>query len=313
MLVYIKPLSVFPELHSDTVFGALMYSISQLYPEKVEEMIEEFKNNPPFLLSSPFPYTFNEGKIVRFYPKILLKQKLLDEELFDNVKKYKKIKYIEENIFYMIIRGEISEEDIIKNLDDYAHDNGFLRSKDYKISFSRTVIPNNSINRITNMSDEIFYTSGMEFKKNMGLYFYVKFNDESYIPIVKSSLKFLKDRGFGGNISVGKGQFDYEITDEDVKTLDGDAKFFINLSRFIPSDSDLEKIGNSSLYEIASKRGRSSSGEIKKQIRFFKEGSIFPVYADTYGCIVDVGSDNSPSIEYGFAFPLNTKIDLGGV
>ena len=32
MLIYIKPLSTFPKLHSDTLFGALTSAISELYP-----------------------------------------------------------------------------------------------------------------------------------------------------------------------------------------------------------------------------------------------------------------------------------------
>ena len=56
MLIYIKPLSVFPELHSDRLFGAIFSAISELYPEKLNEIIENFEdNNPPFIISSAFP------------------------------------------------------------------------------------------------------------------------------------------------------------------------------------------------------------------------------------------------------------------
>ena len=41
MLIYLEPLSLFPELHSDTIFGALTYAIKELYgEEKVKEMRE---------------------------------------------------------------------------------------------------------------------------------------------------------------------------------------------------------------------------------------------------------------------------------
>lgn len=55
MLIYLKPLSIFPELHSDTLFGAITYAISQLYPEKVDEMVKSFEDEPPFIISSTFP------------------------------------------------------------------------------------------------------------------------------------------------------------------------------------------------------------------------------------------------------------------
>ena len=40
MLVYLKPFSLFPNLHSDTIFGALIYSINILYPDKTDSIIE---------------------------------------------------------------------------------------------------------------------------------------------------------------------------------------------------------------------------------------------------------------------------------
>ena len=79
--------------------------------------------------------------------------------------------------------------------------------------------------------------------------------------------------------------------------------YFITLSRFIPNEDDLSKINEYSSYEIGSKRGKSPAGEIRKQIRFFKEGSVFPNYNKYYGKIVESGKD-SPAIEYGFAFPV---------
>ena len=60
MLIYLKPLSIFPELHSDTLFGAITYAISQLYPEKVDEMVKFFEDEPPFIISSTFPFIFKE-------------------------------------------------------------------------------------------------------------------------------------------------------------------------------------------------------------------------------------------------------------
>lgn len=54
-----------------------------------------------------------------------------------------------------------------------------------------------------NSSESIFYTNGYQFK-GMNLYFIVHFYDETYRPIIESAIKFLKDRGFGKDISVEK-------------------------------------------------------------------------------------------------------------
>lgn len=315
MLVYIKPLSIFPDLHSDTLFGAITYAISELYPELVDEMINNFNNEPPFILSSTFPFAFENNLKIKFYPKILLKHEDYEVDI-DIGKKYKKINYLEEDIFFKLINGQLNEEDILNNFSNYYSHNGLLMTKNHGINFSlsNTIIPNNSINRLTNETENIFYTSGNEFK-NLGLFFFVEFNNKEYKPIFKGALKFLKDRGLGKDISVGKGHFDYEIEDFDIGSLEdnyglNNGNYFVSLSRFIPTEEDLSKINEFSTYEIGSKRGRSSSGEIRKEIKFFKEGSIFPHYKKHYGQIIQSGK-NSPAVEYGFAFPLKVIIKEG--
>lgn len=318
MLIYLKPLSLFPELHSDTLFGALTYAISELYPDKIESMLQEFENNQiPFLISSTFPFVFNNDEKIRFFPKIILNQQnnfKFDAKIF---KDYKKIKFIEEKLFFDLIKGNIKELDILSNLeegsktddskDHYFKSKELLMSKKYSldIDYGENVVSNNSINRYTNET-EIFYNSGNEFK-NMGLFFLIEFNDDNYKPLIKAAIKFLKDRGFGKDISTGKGHFDYEI-DEDYSIFSffddaDDLDYFVTLSRFIPNETDLKNIDESSSYEIGSKQGRSSSNELRKQVRFFKEGSVFLINSQNnfYGSIVKSGN---PAVEYGFAFPL---------
>lgn len=96
MLIYLKPLSIFPELHSDTLFGAITYAISQLYPEKVDEMVKSFEDEPPFIISSTFPFIFKEdfenGKKIKFYPKIIFPQKSKDLEEKYHPKDFKEYK-----------------------------------------------------------------------------------------------------------------------------------------------------------------------------------------------------------------------------
>lgn len=305
MLIYIKPLSTFPKLHSDTLFGAITSAISELYPDLVEDMLNEFNaGRPPFILSSTFPYVYNDEIKVRFYPKIILDYDSsgISREI---LKKYKKINYIDEEIFLSLINGNLTELDLLNNYGDYFESRSLLMSKDYGIDarIGGNIIPNNSVNRLTNESDAIFYSQGDTFQ-NMGLFFVIYLYDEEYEDIIKNVFKFLKDRGFGRDLSTGKGQFDYEITDniiEEFNNSEGDS--FVTLSRFIPTQDNLNKINEYSSYEIDSKRGRHHSGEIRKEIKFFKEGSTFPNYQLTYGNIIKSG-DVNPAVEYGYAFPV---------
>lgn len=309
MLIYLKPLSLFPDLHSDTLFGAITFAISELYPEKVDEMISEFNNNqPPFLISSAFPFAYCGEEKIRFFPKLILNQKENNLDT-DTLKKYKNIKFMEEDLFYDLIKGDISELDILNNFNDYYSFKGFLMKNDYgiDIDLGEDIVSNNSINPLTNET-KIFYSSSNRFK-NMGMFFLVEFNNPDYESLILAGIKFLKDRGFGKDISTGKGHFDYEI-DENYSIYSqfehkDNFNYFTTLSRFIPTREDLVGLDENASYEFGSKRGKSSSYDVRRQVRFFNEGSVF--FNDDskkyFGKTVSSGN-KSPAVEYGFAFPL---------
>jgi len=315
MLVYIKPLSMFPKLHSDRLFGAFLSAMNELYHDKIDEIINDFRSeNPPFLISSTFPVLYNDDEKIKFFPKIILNDKIDNSIKQEHIKDFKKVDFVEEKIFNDILNGRLSQEDILKDYGDYTRVKNLLMVEDYcnNIDFKVKISPHNSINRLSNKT-RIFYNEGNLFGNNLGLFFFIEIFDTSYSQIIKSCLKFLKDRGFGKDISTGKGQFDYVIDETesinfDNEIMQGDK--FITLSRFIPSDNDLEFINEESSYELGSKRSIDKSGDVRKQVHFFKEGSTFPHCKKFYGEIIDVGNFK-PAIEYGFAFPIKYGF-LGG-
>lgn len=310
MLVYIKPLSIFPKLHSDRIFGAILSSISELYPNKVNEIIDDFKNNnPPFIISSTFPAINAGDEKIRFFPKIIIDTKYDSFDLND-LKDFKKVEYYEESIFMDIINGKLSEKDILENYSGYHRIGSLLMIKNREVNIEVTdaIVPNNMINRLSGET-KIFYSEGLKYGENIELFCFIEVFNHEYEQIIKAVFKFLKDRGFGRDISIGKGQFDYSIEDININDLSDNQEVhdndkFITLSRFIPSENDLKFIKEYSDYEILSKRSKDKSGEIRKQVRFFKEGSTFKNYAKYYGQIVESGGIK-PAIEYGYAFPLN--------
>ena len=301
MLVFIKPLSTFPKLHSDTLFGAITSAISELYPDLVGEMLVEFDaGRPPFLISSAFPVIYDNEAKIKFFPKIIWGSDLsdIDSEI---LKDYKKVAYIQEEIFFELINGKLSENDLLKDYDSYNLFSNLLFKNEVNVDvgIGENILPNNSVNRLSNET-KIFYSNGDSYY-NLGLFFLVDFFDEKYKEIVMSAVKFLKDRGFGKDISTGKGHFDYEIEDSEQISNEYEGNTFISLSRYIPTENELKRINEYSFYEIGFKRGRARSGEIRKQIRFFKEGSTFPNYQLIYGQNIKSGNN---AVEYGYAFPV---------
>ena len=314
LIVRIAPKSIFRPLHSDTLFGAICFAIDQIHGDDVmTKTIEKFKSTPPFLISSTYPYiksdniTSDNAKsdngIVYFLPKPITDIEKIDNYNIDSSKILKSVKYVSMDVFNDWINGNIDNTYILKNINKYNVKSGLLFPKEKKLKFSikNLDVPRNQINRLSNISD-IYYFNGYSCK-NVGLFFMIRFYDEEYDTLLRGALKFLRDRGFGKDISSGNGKFEIEEFSEN-KILEPpkNQKCFITLSRYIPSLDEINalKIRKNLFYEIYIKRGRSFNGRLKKQTFFFIEGSTFPNLKDTpYGRILHV---QDKSVEYGFAF-----------
>jgi CRISPR-associated protein Csm4 len=319
LLVRINPISEFPIVHSDRLFGAICVAIKTVNgEEKLIEMLKNFEKDPPFLLSSIFPCVKQENKqlqdglkqsensIIYFLPKPIEEAQKIDDHrrYIENYKKLKDVKYVSDDIFNDWTNGKISENHILKHMDKYKIKSGLLFLKEKKLQFDIVIrdTPRNRINRINNLSEDIFYSNGSTYG-NMNLFFIVRLYDHKYEELLKDVLNFLGAyRGFGSDLSVGKGKFEIEEISEKkiIKTLK-DNKRFVTLSRYIPStdEMDMFKVRKNAYYEIVSKRGMISEGKPKKQAHFFSEGSTFPNFKDIYGKILYV---HEKSVEFGFAF-----------
>ena len=299
MIIYIEPKSLFPPLHSDTIFGAVIYAVNQLYPGVVEDLIEKFRDpetQPPFLVSSAFPFIKDGDKKAHFFPKPITKPVKSNP---DNLKKYNRVKFIHEDIFRLWASGSLDESSIIKDIENYRVERGFLMDQGLDLNFrmENSTMPHNTINRITGASENIFYSTGTIFK-NMGLFFMVKTVDKESENLILSSMNFLRDRGFGGDVSTGKGQFDYEISQD--KLLNDGGNHIVSLSRYIPTHDELQIFKDDVWFELGSKRGRSAEGSLRKKVRFFNEGTTFPSAGKKkYGTIIDSSSE---AVEYGLAY-----------
>ena len=316
MIIYLEPKSTFPKLHSDTIFGAFCSILSEVYPNFMEELIKDFEEKPPFILSSAFPYISISKSKKHLLPKIDVFDKNNDtSNSLDSYKKYKKIEFFDEEIFFEVIENKLSSTDIINNIDSYNIQSKMLLTEDIDdVKISSTIRQNNIIHRINNSSLNTFYTQGYQYK-NMGLYFIIKIFDEKYEKKLKTGIKLLRDRGFGANISTGQGHFDYTIDENsqfEEKIFKTEGNSYLTLSRYIPTKEEISKINSHSSYSLASKRGINTNGELKKKIKFFEEGSIFPAYQEYYGKIVNVGT-LTPAIEYGYAFPIRMGVDYNGI
>lgn len=307
LFVHIKPKSAFPSLHSDTIFGAFCVAIKEIYgEERIAEILGKFKKLPPFLVSSAFPCVESKQKKVYFFPKPIEDLEKLEnfEKYIDSAKALKKARYISEEIFNEWINDKIDGTRLLLNLEKYHIKKGLLFPKERELRFEikSTTIPRNQINRLSYSSENIFYFEGAYYK-NINLFFILRIYEDEYEYMLKSALRFLRDRGFGADISVGKGHFELDdFSESTILETPSDGERFITLSRYRPSDEEIDAFKNRDdiFYEIYTKRGRTSSGAVKKQVRYFVEGSTFPsLKKKIYGTILPV---HHKSVEYGYAF-----------
>ena len=48
-IVYLEPKSRFPFLSSDSLYGAIIYELSELFPDKLNDILQMFKNKDEML------------------------------------------------------------------------------------------------------------------------------------------------------------------------------------------------------------------------------------------------------------------------
>lgn len=264
------------------------------------------KQSPPFLISSAFPFVGKE--IAHFFPKPIDRPQKLENMMdMEGMKKLKKIRYIHESIFNKWINGGVNEAYLARNINDYKIKGELIYPKELKLSFNIEPldIPRNSINRQSQLSD-IFYSSG-NYYKNAGLFFLVRFmnkeNEKKYRDVLLGAVKFLRDRGFGGDVSAGKGHFGLiDFTDKEILQQPEKGNRFISLSSYHPAQDEINayKEKKGLWYDIFTKRGRGSDGRNRKQVRFFTEGSTFPdLNKEIYGEAIPVDKE---AIEFGYAY-----------
>ena len=322
MIIYISPKSTLPHLSSDKIFGSIIYGISQLYPDEVDKIVKLFRaEKPPFIISSAFPFIENNGKILRFYPKPMIKSDYVEKlpknedvekeiEKIKQIKNFAEIEFVDEDIFNKLITNEIDDLKIFNSLkkDYFIKSEKFLLTKENNEIFNLLnsnmveIRPQNSINRLIDKT-QFFYTEGQRFSGKNGLFFLIRFN-EDLKKVVIASLKFLEDRGLGNDISSGRGEFIFD-SDEKGFFMEEKGQYFTILSRFFPNKHDINNISKKSTYSFYNtgfKQGRKTSGAFKQKIRFFKEGSVFPAYNEFYGCVLIDNESEDKYIEYGIPF-----------
>lgn len=280
-------------LHSDTLFSAIIYTWSLLFDDDINELCK----SPKFKLSSVFPYINN----IRFYPTPLglFDEYMLNKEI--EIKKWKKLDYIPENLLLIFLNsGKIKKGEIEKFNSEYL-DKYYKKSKLYYAKVSER--PRIAVDRLTSsvLEDSFFMSRDIEFNENSGLFFLVDFEDEKIKSKFDSSLNLLADNGIGADRAIGRGHFSFHSERIDLFRKPTDKEFAFLLSLYLPLKSEVEGgVLDSSWYTFKSRKGYVSHYRFRnirrKSLNMIKEGSIISPLGRSTGDIVEVYSDGNTSI-----------------
>lgn len=142
-IIYLKPKSYLLDTlpRSDTLFGAICWGVRTLYDEKnLKEILSKFsESNPPFLISSTFPFIDVNLKRIHLLPKpntpVNIKP-AQDLKEFQKLKEFKKISYLSSSIFTEFIQGKVTDKYLFDNFstqEEFKENEGNVKEKYIKI------------------------------------------------------------------------------------------------------------------------------------------------------------------------------------
>ncbi|RLB09822.1 MAG: type III-A CRISPR-associated RAMP protein Csm4 [Deltaproteobacteria bacterium] len=279
-LIFKSPIKILDlPIHSDTIYSAI-YSISlKVDPDFCSEILKG-----KIVISSCFLFIRKNSGITYYFPKPVNLDLEYSEKDLTVKKELKKLSFIPKDMFCKFINGEKLKFDL-KKINEI--------SEDIKKIFRTNMRPKVILDRVTQNS-ELYHQAELYINSKIGGFYLMAFcEDEKVLERFEGLLKLLGDEGIGGKRSEGHGFFEIEKDYLDIDEPD-DGEGFINLSLYLPSEGEMDKIDfNKSAYTLIQRRGwfllDSGKSFKRKPVWMFKEGSLLNVFPK--GCAINVSPD----------------------
>ena len=272
---------------SDTLFGALCWGIRWTHDESVLlGLLEECdRGEPPFVLSSAFPFAEGENGPVYYLPRPLhwpAGSPGQDLEGMSRSKRLRRAVYCSQSVFSQVTAGRPPA------LDSLEEPKGpCLAATGEALPAIRDVdVERNAINRVTGAVQEGRLFFGQETGVSRGgAYFLIRMRDEAARSLVEAALRFMEDRGIGGDASAGRGQVRIAVEEGDLLSEPTRAPRCVTLSLLHPSAADRDHLAanvGQSAYRLVKRKGRVESlyapteQPWKSTLVMLNEGSVFP-------------------------------------
>jgi CRISPR-associated protein Csm4 len=311
---------------SDTLFGALCWGIRWIEgePALLSLLARVDAGDPPFLVSSAFPYAEAGGGRTFFLPRPLLPPPPAGDAhaVPASAKALRRIRWVSSSLFNEILAGRIGMAGLASGLQSgelQFHLGAIARTDEIFPEAREVEVDRNAINRLTGVVEKgILFTSRVEAIRRGGHYCVLRPRHTGIAERIAAAFRLVADRGIGGDASVGRGHFHVTFEESEPFNEPPDGEALVTLSLFHPSREDLVHLAanRSRLrYVMEPRRGRleqmyASHPRIWKPILLcLAEGSIFPPAnnREIYGSAPVVLDEPFRVRQNGFAFPVRMR------
>ncbi len=308
-------------VRSYTLFGAVCWAY-RLLGGDVLALCEEFREKPPFIISSPLPLAETERGETPLFPKPVLPVAERFEREDDlcaklDRKDVKKAKYVTFSVLRSLLEMGVREERPLLGEGFRVGKIAISLSAEGKVSLkdTRDLSVRNSLNRVTMKSEQLFTEEAYLYGDRI---FFVKYFDLTKEGVLRTCLELIEDTGLGANKNLGWGSVRITDATEDLgeitEFLDRRLKpgeRYITLSPVLPRKNSLDL--ENSYYTIETYKSPVDTtfggGFIwKRKVLYLKEGSLIkPAVRGWTGELRDVGTESVRAFQYGYEFPISVE------
>lgn len=280
-----------PYIPSDTLFSALVVTWQEMsdHRDVVPTIRHAFKDGPPLLLTSAFPYV---GKTI-LLPRPMVPLRSPNEEAV-RAKDLKKIRWVSASIFAQLVSGQadtalaalvdkqgyllqhkqvwVTQEEIAAIADFIVPD-----EEGEILLWAPHRVPKVTVDRIRN-AGTLFHVGRLHFAPGCGLWCMAE-GEQQWLDRMADALYLLADSGIGGQRSRGNGQFVLEPSAVPSIDQETQSNYRVLLSRFAPTVTEMAllKVAQAS-YQLVTVGGFHGDPYaeplVRQQIRLLSEGSI---------------------------------------
>lgn len=330
MIVWLRSRSGFLQERprSDTLFGAICWAVRWLAGEPaLVRWLERFAvSDPPFLVSSTFPFADTSTGPLAYLPLPVAVTSVPSGDLGtlerEVAKRLRRKRFVSAPLFSEIIQGRLGGPGLAELVKDEPRD----RIENECLGRAADPLPDLRVAEVwRNAGDRLSWTVGGDalFVSRRvgviggGLAFLIR-AQRDVAETLQGAIRFMADRGIGGDASIGSGACHVEFGQPEPFTEPVEAEALVTLSLWHPSEADLAHLSRNRhrcAYALEKRRGRienmyvQTSDVWKQALLHLGEGSVVPVDGDrlVYGSAPRVKDRPFPVRHYGFAYPVRMR------